>query len=118
MRVSNDLFLPLSTDFEERKNYPVDEIISGHRIYVPEYDIASMLKDGENVLALHFGGGWYSYEVEKSMYGKSKAIWRIFGEDEEQAALAGLLHDCAKQIADDQKLLVVLDELRHIITEQ
>ena len=35
-RVGEDLFLPLSTDYEERKNYPVNEKISGHRIYVPE----------------------------------------------------------------------------------
>lgn len=54
VKVGNDLFLPLSTDFEERENFPVDEIISGHRIYVPEYDITPLLKDGENVIAIHF----------------------------------------------------------------
>lgn len=80
-RVGDDLFLPLSTDFEERKNYPVGEIISGHRIYVPEYDITSMVKDGENVIAIHFGGGWYTYG-ERNKYGDAKAIWRIFGEDD------------------------------------
>ncbi len=80
-RVSNDLFLPLSTDFEERKNYPIDEIISGHRIYVPEYDITSMLRNGENVIAIHFGGGWYTAGTENGKYGSAKVIWRIFGED-------------------------------------
>lgn len=80
-RVGNDLFLPLSTDFEERKNYPIDEILSGHRIYVPEYDITHMLRDGENVIAIHFGGGWYTANIEKGRYGDAKAIWRIFGED-------------------------------------
>ncbi len=80
-RVGNDLFLPLSTDFEARKNFPVNEIISGHRIYVPEYDITHLLKDGENVIAIHFGGGWYTCEDEVK-YGDAKAIWRIFGEDE------------------------------------
>lgn len=79
-RVGNDLFLPLSTDFEERENFPVDEVISGHRIYVPEYDITSMLNNGENVIAIHFGGGWYTCENQKK-YGDTKAIWRIFGED-------------------------------------
>lgn len=79
-RVGNDLFLPLSTDFEKRENYPVGEIISGHRIYVPEYDITPMLKDGENVIAIHFGGGWYTFG-ESQKYGDAKAIWRIFGED-------------------------------------
>ncbi len=80
-RVSSDLFLPLSTDFEERENYPVDEIISGHRIYVPEYDITDMLKNGENVISVHFGGGWYAFD-HPSKYGDAKAIWRIFGEDD------------------------------------
>lgn len=79
-RVGNDLFLPLSTDFEERENFPVNEVISGHRIYVPEYDITSMLNDGENVIAVHFGGGWYTCEDEVK-YGDAKAIWRVFGED-------------------------------------
>ena len=80
-RVGNDLFLPLSTDFEERENFPVDEIISGHRVYVPEYDITSMLKSGENIISIHFGGGWYTCEDEVK-YGDAKAIWRVFGEDE------------------------------------
>lgn len=80
VRVGNDLFLPLSTDFEEREKFPVNEIISGHRIYVPEYDITSMLNDGENIIAIHFGGGWYTCEDEMK-YGDAKAIWRIFGED-------------------------------------
>lgn len=79
-RVGNDFFLPLSTDYEERKDYPIGEIISGHRIYVPEYDVTSMLKDGENTIAIHFGGGWYTFG-ENSRFGNPKAIWRIFGED-------------------------------------
>ena len=80
-RVSEDLFLPLSTDFEARKDYPVNEIISGHRLYVPEYDVTPMLKDGENTVTIHFGGGWYTFG-EDSKYGDAKAIWRVFGEDE------------------------------------
>ncbi len=79
-RVGNDLFLPLSTDYEERKDYPTGEIISGHRIYVPEYDVTSMLINGENTIAIHFGGGWYTFG-ENSRFGCPKAIWRIFGED-------------------------------------
>lgn len=71
--------MPLSTDFEERKNYPNGETVSGHRIYVPEYDITPLLTDGENVIAIHFGG-WYTFG-ENSKYGDAKAIWRIFGED-------------------------------------
>ena len=81
-RVGDDYFLPLSTDYEKRENYPVNEILSGHRIYVPEYDITHMLREGENVIDIHFGGGWYTATIERSTYGNAKAIWRIFGEDE------------------------------------
>ena len=83
-RVSEDLFLPLNTDFEPRGDYPINETVSGHRIYVPQYDITSMLNDGENVISIHFGGGWYTFEHAKK-FGDAKAIWRVFGEDENGA---------------------------------
>jgi len=81
-RVDEDLFLPLYTDFEPRENFPPDEIVSGHRIYVPEYDVLPYLQDGENVIVIHFGGGWYTYDQE-CKFGDSKAIWRIWGEGED-----------------------------------
>lgn len=79
-RVSSDFYLPHSTDYEPRGNTPKDEMLTGHRLYVPEYDISDMLQDGENVIALHFGGGWYTYEY--AYYGAPKAIYRIMVEDE------------------------------------
>ncbi len=78
-RVGEDLFLPLTSDYNERKDRPIGEVMTGHRIYVPKYDISDMVKEGENTIAIHFGGGWYTYKNER--YGKAKAIWRIFGED-------------------------------------
>lgn len=80
-RVSDDLFLPLSTDYEVRPNYPTDEILTSHRIYVPNYDVKHLLKDGENEILIHFGGGWYTQKNERG-FGDPKAIWRVFGEDE------------------------------------
>lgn len=78
-RVSDDMFLPLSTDYEERKDYPVNEKVSGHRLYVPEYDIAGLLRDGENTVAIHFGGGWYTFH--DACFGTAKAIYRITVDD-------------------------------------
>lgn len=79
--VSEDLYLPLNSDYEPRENYPVDEILSGHRIYVPEYDITNLLKMGDNEITVHFGGGWYTYDDNRgSKYGNPKAIWRVFGD--------------------------------------
>ena len=76
--VTEDAFLPLSSDYEARDNYPTFEMLTSHRIYVPEYDITSLLKEGENTIAILFGGGWYTFEDAK--FGDAKAIYRIVAE--------------------------------------
>ncbi len=83
-RVSDDLFMPLNSEYEPRNNFPIDEKLSGFRIYLPEYDVAHLLKEGENTIAIHFGGGWYTYDRE-CKFGDAKAIYRIFGTDEDGA---------------------------------
>ena len=72
-------FLPLSSDYEYGCD-PVDEVLSGHRVYVPEFDITRFVEDGENVIAVHFGGGWYCFENRP--FGLPKAIYHICVEDE------------------------------------
>jgi len=83
-RVGDDLFLPLNSEYEPRKNYPVDEKMTSHHLYVPEYDITPLLRNGDNVIAIHFGAGWYCRTPDVA-YGCAKAIWRIWGEDENGA---------------------------------
>lgn len=72
--INPDTFLPLSSDFEAT-NDPVDEEITGHRIYVPQFDITPYLAEGENVIALHFGGGWYTHLCRR--FGYAKAIYAV-----------------------------------------
>ena len=72
--INPDTFLPLSSDFEAT-NDPVGEVLAGHRIYVPQFDITPYLLDGENVIALHFGGGWYTHTCRP--FGFAKAIYKI-----------------------------------------
>ena len=53
-KVSEDLFLPLSTDYHERpeklyRGIPYDEEMR-HRLYCPVYDITSYVKEGENTI--------------------------------------------------------------------
>ena len=79
-RVGEDLFLPLNSEYEPRANYPVDEKLTSHHLYVPEYDITPLLRDGDNVITVHFGSGWYCRTPDVA-YGRAKAIWRIWGED-------------------------------------
>ncbi len=81
-RISEDMFLPLSTNYEMQENYPIDEKQTGCRVYVPEYDVTEFLRNGENVLALHFGGGWYTTDGsyccgDHVPYGHAKAIFRL-----------------------------------------
>lgn len=75
--INPDTFLPLSSDFEPTCD-PIDEVISGHRTYVPSFDITSYVKKGRNVIALHFGGGWYTHT--ERVFGLPKAIYCIFAE--------------------------------------
>lgn len=75
-RVGEDWFLPLNTDYEPRQDMPKNEVLTGHRLYVPEYDVTQYLRPGENTLALHFGCGWYRSEG----YGRPKAIYTLFGK--------------------------------------
>ncbi len=79
--VTEELFLPLSTDFEARDNYPRNEIITGHRIYVPEFDVTDLLREGENLLTIHFGGGWYTFS--EGYFGEPKAIYQLTVETDE-----------------------------------
>ena len=72
--INPDTFLPLASDFEA-SNDPVDEVLTGHRIYVPSFDITPYLCEGENVIALHFGGGWYTHLCRP--FGSPKAIYKI-----------------------------------------
>ena len=94
--ISEDRFLPLSTDFEPRENYPINEKVHGHRIYVPEYDVTELIRTGENVLALHFGGGWYTFE--DSRFGDAKAIYRLILETGE--GVEEIVSSCADKIGD------------------
>ena len=81
--VNPDTFLPLSSDYEDSCD-PSEETLAGHRVYVPQFDITPYVKDGENVIAIHFGGGWYTHFVRT--YGKPKAIYciSVVGDDGEE----------------------------------
>ncbi len=77
--INPDTFLPLSSDFQAGCD-PVDEVISAHRIYVPQFDITPFVKMGKNTIAIHYGGGWYTYE--NRTFGLPKAIYCITAEGE------------------------------------
>lgn len=72
--INPDTFLPLSSDFENTCD-PVDEVISNHRVYVSAFDITPFVQKGDNLIAIHFGGGWYTFK--NRTFGIPKAIFCI-----------------------------------------
>ena len=72
--VNPDTFLPLSSDYEASCD-PSGEVFSAHRVYVPSFNITPFVKNGENEITVHFGGGWYCHYWRT--YGLPKAIYRI-----------------------------------------
>ncbi len=72
--INPDTFLPLSSEYESGSD-PVGEILSANRIYVPNFDITPYIKEGENTIAIHFGGGWYTFEARP--FGLPKAIYCV-----------------------------------------
>ncbi|MBR3868822.1 MAG: family 78 glycoside hydrolase catalytic domain [Clostridia bacterium] len=76
-KVSDDLFLPLNTDFEERYNIeygdlPFEEKLA-HRLYCPYYDISEYLKEGKNIIDFMLAPGFYEFYD----YGTAKICWKI-----------------------------------------
>ena len=60
--VTEDRFLPLITDYEPRDLskfiYPLHDTTT-HRVYYCRFDVAALLCDGENILTIQLGNGWY-----------------------------------------------------------
>lgn len=60
--VSDAIHIPAMTDYEKRDlskiHMPIIDTLS-HRIYYHEFDITDFVNNGDNVLAVHIGAGWY-----------------------------------------------------------
>lgn len=72
--IDPDTFLPLSSDYENSCD-PEGEVLTGHRIYVPRFDITEYVHNGDNIIAVQYGGGWYT--DGQRPFGLPKAIYRI-----------------------------------------
>ena len=75
--VTDELFLPLNTDFEERFDIeygdaPFTDKLD-HRLYCPEFNITEFLNDGENKLEFYLAPGFYEFYD----YGTSKICWKL-----------------------------------------
>lgn len=75
-RVTEDLFLPLNTDFEKREVPSGEE--TAHRILCDAYPVTSLLRQGENVLAVLLGKGWYTGVPHEKPFGDKKLCFRLW----------------------------------------
>ena len=72
---TEDLFLPLVSDFEARDWPPNEELV--HRAYPSCYDITHLLRDGKNTLAILLGNGWYTGVYKEKPFGTKKVCYSI-----------------------------------------
>ena len=83
-RISNDLFVPLNTDYHKRRflavGHPFEEELR-HRMYVCSYDVTEFMQIGKNALCVMLGPGWYA-DIEQETYGRMKLCFQLTFEDE------------------------------------
>ena len=72
---TENLFLPLVSDFEHR-DWPADEELA-HRAYPSRYDITNLLRDGRNTIAILLGNGWYTGVYKEKPFGTKKVCYSI-----------------------------------------
>lgn len=64
LNVSEDKFMPVFSDYRKRDFsallYPIHDKEFTHRVYYLEFDVAWLLREGENSLEIRLGNGWYN----------------------------------------------------------
>ena len=100
--INPDTFLPLSSDFEASCD-PEGEVLSGHRVYVPAFDITALAREGDNLIAVQYGGGWYTHYWRP--FGLPKAIYCITVETDAGETYFVSDENCriAKSVVNDYK---------------
>lgn len=62
--LSNDKFMPVFSDYRKRDFssllYPVRQKEFIHRVYYLDFDVANLLQNGENIIEITLGNGWYN----------------------------------------------------------
>ncbi|MBQ6824213.1 MAG: family 78 glycoside hydrolase catalytic domain [Clostridia bacterium] len=110
--VNPDTFLPLSSEFEAGHE-PEGEVFTANRVYVPEFEVGALLREGENLLEIVFGGGWYTFD--KRCFGLPKAIYcltageQVFVSDESCTVSAAQVCDYYFTKHEDWDLTAPLD---------
>ena len=73
--VTDNLFLPLNTDFEKRET-PIGEE-TAHRILCESYPVSHLLCEGKNTLVVLLGEGWYTGVAREKPFGGKKVCFHL-----------------------------------------
>ena len=84
-KVTEALFTPAVSVYEQlngrRLLYPLEDVFVSPRIYCCRYDITKLLKDGENLISVWLGNGWYNQTKRDCegdfSYGKPKLLFSL-----------------------------------------
>lgn len=89
--ITDCLLLPVVSDYEPRDFtkllYPLKDKTT-NRIYYYQFDISPFIKDGENVLTIQLGNGWYR-QTEKAAEGNVsfgqnlKTVYKLYLDDQQ-----------------------------------
>ncbi len=77
--ISEDRFLPLNTEFHKRtltREYGIWPEELAYRIYVSQYDVTKLIKDGRNCICFMLGDGWYA-SCHHENFGTKKLIFSL-----------------------------------------
>lgn len=71
--ISQDKFMPVFSDYRKRDFsnllYPCAQQDFKHRVYYLDFDVTPLIRDGENVIEVFLGNGWYN-QTERTVEGK------------------------------------------------
>jgi len=74
--VTDELFLPLNSDYCDH-GVPKGEV-TAHRLYCPQFDVAKLVKDGENILSVLVGPGWFSASYGPQVpFGENRLCFKL-----------------------------------------
>lgn len=119
--VTQDLLIPVASDYERRDRfetfyYPVHDSFT-HRIYYCRYDVTHLLQDGENVLQIQLGNGWFR-QTERvaegdTYYGSMlKAIYRLDIQGRQSVLSDGSEQWYSSEIVENQIFLGEVQDAR------
>lgn len=119
--VTPDLLIPVASDYERRNTfdtffYPIHDTFT-HRIYYCRYEVTRFLQEGENILQIQLGNGWYRQTervAEGDVYygSRLKTIYRLVIQDADAVVSDGSEQWHPSEIVENQLFIGEVHDAR------